>query len=261
MVVWALLGVAMANSSLDWRNETAWMGQQGNGSIGIWEVDYTLTDRFAISVIPAPYIVGLINLDTRFRIVQTDTVEWVANVGMMRFSVDRFLPESMTDWLTLGVYMVPWSTTVTHRTPEWSLTAKVLHNQFGADGGNSQSLNTDVETVVGTTNTHLRLTVGRTLGARWSVWGIYNRLLSQGIVGQNYVSYPFASGGQVEVFTNASSDVANFTGNSIGGRLRASFGDVTVTSGLDVGKVPIYLVGGVLPTPIALPSFDVQYSW
>lgn len=261
MVIWAMLCNAIANPSLNWRNETAWMGQKGDGSIGIWEVDYTLGDRVAISVIPAPYIVGLINFDTRFRIVQTDSVEWVANLGMMRFSVDRFLPEGLTDFMTLGVYMVPWSTTVTYRTHDVTLSAKLIHNQFGADGGNAESFNTDVETVVGTTNTHLRLTAGKALGTRWSIWGIYNRLLSQDLVGQNYVSYPFSSGGQLEVFTNANSDVANFRGNSLGGRIRGSFGGFTVTSGLDIGKVPIYLVGGVLPTPIALPSFDLQYSW
>ena len=179
---------------------------------------------------------------------------------MMRLSVDRFLPEEITDVMTLGVYMVPWSTTVSHRTDDMVLSAKLIHNQFGADGGNSQSLNTDVEAVVGTTNTHIRLNVGKATGDHWSIWGVYNRLLTQEVVGQNYVSYPFSSEIS-EAFTNANSDIANYTGNSIGGRLRASFGGVSITSGLDVGKVPIYLLGGVLPTPIALPSFDLQYSW
>ena len=110
--------------------------------------------------------------------------------------------------------MVPWSTTVSHRTDDLVFSAKLIQ-PIGADGGNSQSLNTDVEAVVGTTNTLIRML--ESLGDHWSIWGVYNRLLTQEVVGQNYVSYHSVQG-EIEVFTNANSD-ANYTGNSVGGRL------------------------------------------
>ena len=94
------------------------------------------------------------------------------------------------------------------------------------------------------------------LGERWSLWLISNQLINQDLEAANYNQIAIEGGGSLELYFEAKSDIFSYAkANSLGFRAFFKGKKNQMSLGVDIGKVPIYLIGFVPPKVIPLPNF------
>jgi hypothetical protein len=208
--------------------------------------------------------------NANFRVPIYQDANWLIGTefGFLRLDLIALFPEEekakgADDAIDGVLYINPLYLNLTRKLGDiFIVGASLRHHQVTFSGGVDSGEEVEVSGAAATTNTHLRWQFAVALSDRWSFWFIRNRLLKQNVLAENYNVISLDNGGEIEVFLNGSSDLANYEKATANGfRLYYNGKRAEMMGGIDIGQTPFYLVGFVPPQNIFLPYLSLGWSF
>lgn len=254
--------------AFQWQSETAWQVPKGEFYIGSWRLGYAPLNKLSIRTTMFPWI--LKGANATFRVPIYQDANWLIGTefGFLRLDFLALMAEgeeadAIDEAADAVLYINPLYLNLTRRLGDRFLVgASLRHNQVTFSGGVDSGEEVEVSGAAATTNTHLRWQFAVAISDRWSFWFIRNRLLKQDVSAENYNVISLNNGGQIEVFLDGSSDLANYENATANGLRLYYHGKRTeMMGGFDIGQAPIYMVGFVSPEKIFLPYFSLGWSF
>jgi hypothetical protein len=238
-------------------DRTAFTLEEGDLRVGLWKVEYAVTEDLDVGTVWIPWALGLFNLDFKYEVAVDEVTSITPKLGFFSFDLSQFGGGDEGE-ASANFAIVTFEVASSHRWDDFGVTFAPIYTYTGVDGA------ADSEGTLqgGAAVTNLQLTAT----GEWRLSGVIALALHLRYLVFQDTSLRLATTIQVDPYTTievhgaAQSDVLDVTGAySVVPSLLFGWESFHLRLGLGYGNMSIPPVNIVLPKPIAIPELDLYW--